>query len=142
MKCQIKIHLDKNVESHFNLHIYAKKAVVVIILQRLEDRHEILQRMKMLTIRDMEAQLCLKFWPKVLRYDIAFQHNLLGLFDSRSVEQMTNQIVANMQKHGKHPDFYDSTNMEKIKNYITNIVGPVDDSVVKAVREHITTNLV
>jgi hypothetical protein len=55
---------------------------------------------------------------------------------------MVSRVAANMKTHGKHPDFYDSANMEKIKNYIINILGPIDDSTVKSIREQIVHNLV
>jgi hypothetical protein len=80
MKCLIKVHIDKNAKSHFTLHMSPKKASIVLVLATIDDRYAVMAQLKNIIIKDVEVQLCLKYWPKILRHDIVFQREICALF--------------------------------------------------------------
>lgn len=135
MKTRVLIRINPDVESHLALKMYKQRAVLIIVLNNLDDKHILFPQLRQLF--NLEPILETNNWPPVLRSDVTYQKDLLVVLGSRAIDYMTSRIQADMKRNGKYPDFYNLDNMAKIKNYIRNIIGNVSDEDVRHIRDAI-----
>lgn len=135
MKTRVLIRINPDADTHLSLKVYKQRAILVIALNNLDEKYILLPQMRQLN--NLEPILETNNWPPVLRSDTSYQKDLLAALGSRAIDYMTSRIKIDMSRNGKYPDFYNLDNMQKIKNYVRNIVGNISDEDVRQIRDAI-----